>query len=70
MHLDIDATDIHAEAHRLSALGAMRVADTPTHEHGTTWILMADPEGNEFCICDGGNPTTDKNAADDQGSSR
>ena len=19
------------------------------------WILMADPEGNEFCVCDGGS---------------
>ena len=60
MHLDIDVTDIHAEAHRLSALGATRVADTPSHEHGTTWILMADPERNEFCICDGGNLTADQ----------
>jgi hypothetical protein len=24
------------------------------HEHGTTWIVMTDPEGNEFCVCDGG----------------
>ena len=66
MHLDIDAVDIHAEARRLSALGATRVADSPTHEHGTTWIVMADPEGHEFCICDGGNPTTENNAADHQ----
>ena len=69
MHLDVDATDIHAEARRLSALGATRVSDTASREHGTTWILMADPEGNEFCICDGGNPTVDQNLADDQGSS-
>ena len=54
MHLDIDAIDVEAEATRLEALGARRVADDPIHEHGTTWILMADPEGNEFCVCDGG----------------
>jgi hypothetical protein len=24
------------------------------HEHGATWIVMADPEGKEFCVCDGG----------------
>jgi hypothetical protein len=24
------------------------------HEHGTTWIVMADPEGNEFCVCASG----------------
>jgi len=54
MHLDIDANDIDAEAKRLEALGARRVSDDQVHEHGTNWILMADPEGNEFCVCDGG----------------
>ncbi len=54
MHLDIDAVDIEAEASRLEALGARRVADDQLHEHGTSWILMTDPEGNEFCVCDGG----------------
>jgi predicted enzyme related to lactoylglutathione lyase len=54
MHLDIDAADIEAEAARLEALGATRVEHDQIHEHGTSWILMADPEGNEFCVCDGG----------------
>ena len=54
MHLDIEAPDIEAEATRLEALGARRVADGQRHEHGTHWVLMADPEGNEFCVCDGG----------------
>ncbi len=54
MHLDIDAVDIEAEAARLEALGAHRVAAEPLHEHGTNWILLSDPEGNEFCVCDGG----------------
>ena len=54
MHLDIDAEDIEAEAARLEALGASRLAAEPRHEHGTTWILLADPEGNELCVCDGG----------------
>lgn len=26
----------------------------PIGEHGMHWYLMADPDGNEFCICDGG----------------
>jgi predicted enzyme related to lactoylglutathione lyase len=56
MHLDIDVADIEAEAGRLEALGARRVAAEPMHEHDTNWILMADPEGNEFCVCDGGQP--------------
>ena len=54
MHLDIEVPDIEAEASRLVTLGAHRVRDAPRHEHGTTWLLMADPEGNEFCVCDGG----------------
>lgn len=53
MHLDIDAVDIEAEATRLEALGATRVRVDQVHEHGTNWILMTDPEGNEFCVCDG-----------------
>jgi predicted enzyme related to lactoylglutathione lyase len=54
MHLDIDATDIEAEATRLEGLGAQRAAPGQRHEHSTNWILMLDPEGNEFCVCDGG----------------
>jgi predicted enzyme related to lactoylglutathione lyase len=56
MHLDIETADIEAEATRLEALGARRVRDDHLHEHGTSWILMNDPEGNEFCVCDGGAP--------------
>ena len=58
MHLDIEVGDIEAEAARLEALGARRVAADQQHEHGTSWALMTDPEGNEFCVCDGGAPAT------------
>ena len=58
MHLDIEVPDIHVEADRLTGLGAQRVSDETCSEHGSTWILMADPEGNEFCICDNGPPAT------------
>ncbi len=51
MHLDVHATDIEAEAQRLVGLGATRLRDEPFVEVGTSWILMADPEGNEFCVC-------------------
>jgi len=56
MHLDIEVADIEVEAARLEGLGATRVSDGTMSEHGTTWILMADPEGNEFCVCDAGQP--------------
>jgi predicted enzyme related to lactoylglutathione lyase len=54
MHLDIEVLDIEAEAARLVELGATRVSDKSMREHGSSWILMADPEGNEFCVCDAG----------------
>ena len=54
MHLDVHVADIATEAQRLQALGATRVAAEQVEEHGMHWFLMADPEGNEFCICDGG----------------
>jgi len=54
MHLDIETRDIEAEAARLEGLGATRAQPDQVHEHGTNWVLMADPEGNEFCVCDSG----------------
>jgi predicted enzyme related to lactoylglutathione lyase len=56
MHLDIEVPDIEAEAARLIALGATKVSESPMSEHDTTWFRMADPEGNEFCVCDAGQP--------------
>jgi predicted enzyme related to lactoylglutathione lyase len=55
MHFDIETPTVDAEVARLEALGAFRVED-PRCEHGTTWVVMNDPEGNEFCVCDGGQP--------------
>ena len=54
MHLDIDAVDIESEAARLEQLGAVRLEADARCEHGSSWVLMADPEGNELCVCDGG----------------
>ena len=39
---------IAAEVVRLVALGATESG--PFEEHGAYWVVMADPEGNEFCI--------------------
>ncbi len=48
VHLDFRVSDIESEAARLIQLGARR---GETHrEHGFMWAVMADPEGNEFCI--------------------
>ncbi len=50
MHLDIHAQDIEAEAGRLVGLGATKLAG-PIEELGERWIVLADPEGNELCVC-------------------
>ena len=55
MHLDIECADVEREARRLESIGAV-VTDGPVSEHGSTWVVMHDPEGNEFCVCDGGQP--------------
>jgi len=52
MHLDIEADDVDAEVSRLEGLGGRRLED-PMEEHGSRWVVMADPEGNEFCVCTG-----------------
>jgi hypothetical protein len=39
--------DESAGVHRLIALGARKVT---THHVPETWMVMADPEGNEFCV--------------------
>jgi predicted enzyme related to lactoylglutathione lyase len=51
MHIDVTAPDIEAKAKELEALGARRLGDEPVSQFDMTWITMADPEGNEFCVC-------------------
>src|SRR5947209_5378160 len=47
VHLDLRPHDQGAEVQRLEALGATRV-DIGQRE--VPWVVMADPEGNEFCV--------------------
>ena len=51
VHLDLrPATDTRdAELARLLALGATQLDDRRT-VNGLGWVVLADPEGNEFCI--------------------
>ena len=48
LHLDLHVKDVEAEAARIEALGATRVRRVD--EFGFFWIVLNDPEGNEFCI--------------------
>jgi predicted enzyme related to lactoylglutathione lyase len=50
VHLDLATDDKEREAKRLEGLGATRV---PDWEYGTdepNWLVMRDPDGNEFCL--------------------
>jgi catechol 2,3-dioxygenase-like lactoylglutathione lyase family enzyme len=48
MHLDLRPDDQQAEVKRLEALGATQVSVGQNNE--VSWIVMADPEGNEFDV--------------------
>lgn len=60
LHLDINASsgskvsleerkrELHAEVQRLVALGARRQQEF--EEDGEYWVVMLDPEDNEFCV--------------------
>jgi hypothetical protein len=47
LHLDLRPADQQVEVNRLLELGAT-LADIG--QQGTPWVVMADPEGNEFCV--------------------
>ncbi|WP_063732954.1 VOC family protein [Streptomyces sp. RTd22] len=51
VHLDIQPPSgtRDGEVERLLGLGA-RVVDDRRTEDGMGWVVMADPEGNEFCV--------------------
>lgn len=55
LHLDLRPADQDAELARLEALGARRV--DIGQGMGRSWIVMADPEGNEFCLLRAYSPT-------------
>jgi catechol 2,3-dioxygenase-like lactoylglutathione lyase family enzyme len=48
LHLDLRPLDQAAEVVRLEGLGARRV-DVGQRED-VSWVVMADPDGNEFCV--------------------
>lgn len=48
LHLDLRPTDRDAEVARLEGLGATQVSVGQGPD--VTWVVMADPDGNEFCV--------------------
>ncbi len=47
-HLDLDTADPEAAVTHLESLGA--TVRCRVSEDGTSWIVLADPEANEFCL--------------------
>jgi hypothetical protein len=48
LHLDLVPEDQEAEVERLLAMGATRADVGQKGDEG--WVVLADPEGNEFCV--------------------
>jgi hypothetical protein len=53
VHLDLEPTggDQRAEVERLLRLGATHV---DIGQHDAPWVVLADPDGNEFCVLTAG----------------
>jgi predicted enzyme related to lactoylglutathione lyase len=49
VHLDFGAADVDAEVSRLTAAGATEV-DRHSIGDNFRWVVLADPDGNAFCI--------------------
>jgi len=59
IHLDLHVESLDeqlAEADRLVGLGAARV-DWDSYPDDPDFVVLADPEGNRFCIVDLGHPS-------------
>lgn len=47
LHVDLRPDDQAVEVHRLIGLGASHV---DVGQGDASWVVLADPEGNEFCV--------------------
>ena len=50
LHLDLRTPDLDAEVRRVLDLGATLLTSEPVTEDGWFWHILADPDGNEFCV--------------------
>jgi predicted enzyme related to lactoylglutathione lyase len=48
LHMEFKTSDLKSEAERIARLGGTLIAEREFGE--TKWIVMQDPEGNEFCL--------------------
>ncbi|AGZ39920.1 VOC family protein [Actinoplanes friuliensis] len=47
LHIDLRPEDQESEVERLVDMGARPV---DIGQHDVSWVVLADPEGNEFCV--------------------
>jgi predicted enzyme related to lactoylglutathione lyase len=50
MHVDLLVHDLDAQVARLRSLGATVEQPGAREEFDQRWFVLADPEGNEFCV--------------------
>jgi predicted enzyme related to lactoylglutathione lyase len=50
IHLDLMVDDVDLAVGRAVELGAQKVNGHQLREHGVRFVVMLDPEGNEFCL--------------------
>jgi predicted enzyme related to lactoylglutathione lyase len=50
LHFDLRTPDLGAEVRRVLGLGARQLTAEPVTEDGWLWHILADPDGNEFCV--------------------
>ena len=65
MHLDLFTDDQAAEVDRLTGLGARFVRHN--QDPDDDYVVMTDPEGNEFCVCVVGATVLDNTVLDTSG---
>ena len=48
VHIDLDVPNLDAAVSRVLELGGNKLREL--NEYGIKWAVMADPDGNEFCL--------------------
>ena len=48
VHIDLDVPDLDAAVSRVQGLGGDKLRQLDGY--GNEWVVMADPDGNEFCL--------------------
>ncbi|HEY8217297.1 MAG TPA: VOC family protein [Acidimicrobiia bacterium] len=53
MHVDLVTDDVEDEVDRIVGLGATRLHEGIQSAGPVRWVTLADPVGNELCVCTG-----------------